>query len=1331
MRAIPDIVKWGLGAAGGLFLLLGLLLFTSPGLAIVGTLVRPLTGGDVTVEGLSGSSPNHLQADAVIISDMQGPWLRIEKAALRWSALAALRNHIAIRDVTAARAVLLRRPVPSGRQSEPTRFDIDHLTLPQMEIAPSVIGRPVTLAATGALHYLTLRQFNADLDVSRRGNRDHYRLAGGIDRDVAQGEAAIHEGDDGFLAELLDLPGLGPVNLSARASGSRGANALAFVLIAGPLRAEGRGTIALAARRADLDVTASAPAMAPRADMRWRSLSVQGQLHGSFDAPVIRAHLALADAKFAGIGARQLTADVTGDGGRASLHGSATGVTLPGSHPDILARAPVIFEAQANLNAPNWPVAFRLDHPQAGLTGDVRARSPLNLHAQLTVPSLAPFAALQGVGLRGSATARLSLAQAGHQLKLTLNGTMDTQGATVIARLLGRAAKLDFAAVVEGADIAASSIRLHGAAIDSEVDGNFRKGVLNYRLALDMSDLSRLLPALRGTLALRGSASGPLARAALSAGGDAQLATKGFARQKVAIDLKATGLPPRDGKLSLTGRFNGAPVTLLAALTQDGTRRAALTARWKSLNAKADIAMPENAGLRGQANLTLARLADIAVFTGNRIAGAAQGKATFRPDGTKTRMATQLAVKSARLDDIAAEDISIEGSVADLFGKPALGGDIAARNISAFGFGGDARAHLSGPMDRLALAVTAGLKDAGGAPIALTTAGTLDMPVQDLSLHALDGSWRGVAVTLDAPVHVDFAGGGLALDHLAAHLGGGQVTAGGRLLPRFSFTADARDIPLEAFKALMPEEGVRGRLFAHAALTGTFAAPQGLVTLEGRDLRAAFSSRSLPPAGIAARALLHGDGATVTASLAAGNTVRLDVKGEAPLAADRIMALHASGTTDLALLDPLVAAAGRRVRGILTLDADIGGSFVAPRINGTGKLAGGDVQDYALGARLQNLEAALEADGARITVTSLAGRAGPGTITGSGSIDLETPGMPVDFRFNARNARPVVSDLFTANLSGDVRVTGPLNDLMAAGSLQIARGEINLPEKFPQDVAVLNVRRRGRAPPPPAPRHRVALDVGVRTSGPIFVRGHGVDAEMGGEIKVGGTLAAPLISGDFRMSRGSYDFAGQRLNFTSGRIGFDGTGLRERLDPSLDFVARTESGGVTAVLRVGGYASAPKITLSSTPQLPQDEVIAHLLFQQSVKQLSPLQLASMAQGIGALGGFGIGGGAGGFNPLGTLRRTVGLDRLSVGSVEGATPGESQTTVEAGRYISPNVYVGVKQNLSGGTRTQVQVDLTRHLKAQATVAAGTEANATQGSSLQDNGSSVGLSYQFEY
>jgi translocation and assembly module TamB len=337
--------------------------------------------------------------------------------------------------------------------------------------------------------------------------------------------------------------------------------------------------------------------------------------------------------------------------------------------------------------------------------------------------------------------------------------------------------------------------------------------------------------------------------------------------------------------------------------------------------------------------------------------------------------------------------------------------------------------------------------------------------------------------------------------------------------------------------------------------------------------------------------------------------------------------------------------------------------------------------------------------------------------------------MPIDIRLEAKDARPIASNLMTASMSGTLALSGGLKSgMILTGRTQVTSGEINLPDSFPPDIAVLDVRRRGQPPPPPPPRQTsVKLDLSIRTTGPVFVRGHGMDAEMGGTIQVSGTSGAPVVSGGLTLNRGTYTVAGQTLDFTSGRIRFDGTGPRSRLDPSLDFTAQTVSGGVTATLNITGYASAPKIALSSTPQLPQDEIVAHLLFQQSVKQLTPLQLASIAQAAAAMGGIG-----GGFNPLGAVRRTLGLDRLSVGSVQGGASGnESQTTVEAGRYVTRNVYVGVKQNLSGGTQTQVQLDITRRLKAQATLSTGTSTVTTQGNALQDNGSSVGLSYQFEY
>jgi translocation and assembly module TamB len=567
---------------------------------------------------------------------------------------------------------------------------------------------------------------------------------------------------------------------------------------------------------------------------------------------------------------------------------------------------------------------------------------------------------------------------------------------------------------------------------------------------------------------------------------------------------------------------------------------------------------------------------------------------------------------------------------------------------------------------------------------------------------------------------------GFAITHLAAHLGGGTLTATGAITPNLSLEAAAQGIRLEDIPGLMPSAGLAGILSARIALSGTIAAPLGHVALTATDLRAAATGNRIAPATVKADIQLAATQAQIDARFQAGDTVDLALTGSAPLSATAAMDMQAKGKLDLALFDPLLAPAGRRARGTLVVDAAITGTPNMPHVTGGAELTGGEIQDYARGFRLSGIAASITAQGTRLTIARLTGRAGDGTLSASGTIDLAAPDLPVAMTLSASNARPMVSDLFSATLNGTLALKGHVRtDLDLSGALDIARGQINLPENFPPEVAVLSVRHRGRpAPPSRTQPGRIRLDVAVRTSGPIFVRGRGIDAVMEGDMHLSGLVTQPQVGGSFHMVRGSYTLGGQTLNFDNGSVTFDGSSVSGRLDPALNFRAHTESGGVTANLTVTGYASAPKIALSSSPSLPQDEIVAHLLFQQSTKQLSPLQLASIAQALAAMGGVG-----GGFDPLATVRQTLGLDRLAVGSAAVAGQAQSQTTVEAGRYLANGIYVGVKQNLAGGTQTQVQVDITRQLKAQATLATGT--SAVPSTTLHDNGSSVGLSYQFEY
>jgi translocation and assembly module TamB len=1325
---LKKVAPWVAGTLGLIVLVLLGLLRTAPGHAAIEWLVAKATGGEVVVVGLDGALPNHLRAARIELHDASGLWLRAERVSLDWNVLPALWNYIAIHRLAADRIAVLRQQQPSNTASTSTiRIDIDALALPNIALGPALVGHPANLTARGSLHYVSRHDLSADMIVTRAGSTDRYVAQGGIVGDVANGRVTVTEGADGLLGQLIGLPGLSPVNLSATASGSRDGNMMAVTLSAGKLSAQGQGTISLADRRADIAFDATAPAMQLNDALGWASLAARGRVTGGFDASDVQAQLRIAGVAAGGFRAGMLLADVTGSGGALDANARLEGLQIPGSAPGLFAGVPVLAHLAANLSEPRRPLRFSLRHPLIGIEGTANTRGQQDAQATLRVPSLAPFGALLGGEVAGAASASLKATVTGDKTTVTLNGDFRSAGTAILARLLGHAT-IDAHAVLLGNDILASRLTLDGTALATRITGEFRAGRLDYKTSLSIKDLSQLTPALVGQAALSGQVTGPVAKALVTASGSADMASKGFARERVDISLHAVGLPqPASAKFTARGRFDKAPLTLNAAVTGRGAARAvALAGDWKSLALRADVAMPESGAMTGQGTLDLKSVGDLEPFTAVAARGAMHLAAKLSAPGGKSTLsvngrATDLAVAGAVLGVA-----RIDGVVADPFLHPTLSLNLDAANFAAQGWTGEGLGTLRGPLDALAMAVTAKLVDPQGAPADLMAGAVLNSGDRGLALNQLKAHWRDETLGLAAPARLQFAAG-LSLDRLALTAGGGTITVSGRIAPKFDIALSAQDIKAETVSLFLPRISVSGTLSATAKLQGTLAAPQGTVILRGRDLRnRVYAVSAATAADLDARAELHGGAATVNATMTAGKSAQLTLSGEAPLQADGTLNLRLKGSADLVLLDPVLAAGGQRVRGLVQIDTAIAGTLSAPQPRGSIILSRGEFQDFSRGIRLHDIEANLKAQKDGIHLLALTARAGSGTVTASGTLDAWSPDMPLDITVQADNARPIVSDLLTAVLTGSARLSGELQgDMVLKGAITVPRAEVTLPQSFPPQVRTLNVRHRGEPPPLP-PKHgtSVTLDLSVRTTGPVTLRGRGIDADLGGNLDISGLAQSPRIGGGFEMRRGTLTLAGQVLGFTTGKITFDGTGVRGRMDPALDFVASQTSGGVTAILTVGGYASLPKIALSSSPQLPQDEVLARLLFQQSAKQLSPLQLAEGAQALASMAGIGSG-----FSPLASLRGGLGLDRLSVGSGSGPTSG---TTVEAGKYISRNIYVGARQGISGGTQAQVQIDLTRNLKAQATVSAGTSATATQGATAaQDSGSSIGLSYQFDY
>jgi autotransporter translocation and assembly factor TamB len=223
------------------------------------------------------------------------------------------------------------------------------------------------------------------------------------------------------------------------------------------------------------------------------------------------------------------------------------------------------------------------------------------------------------------------------------------------------------------------------------------------------------------------------------------------------------------------------------------------------------------------------------------------------------------------------------------------------------------------------------------------------------------------------------------------------------------------------------------------------------------------------------------------------------------------------------------------------------------------------------------------------------------------------------------------------------------------------------------------------------------LDLGVSMPRRVFVRGRGLDSEWAGDLTVTGTADAPVIAGKLNLVRGYLSILTKNFQLRSGTVTLSGG---PDAVPELNIVADHESGDVTVTAKVTGDATNPTVELSSNPYLPEDEIVSRVLFGKNTTQLTPLEAAQLAAAVAELSGA-VGGGPG---ILDFTRELVGVDVLRLDG------GESGGGVEAGKYLTDGVYVGVKKGLTPESdEVRVEVEVTPNISVESETGATGESD----------------------
>ncbi|NML05428.1 translocation/assembly module TamB domain-containing protein [Sphingomonas sp. G-3-2-10] len=576
-------------------------------------------------------------------------------------------------------------------------------------------------------------------------------------------------------------------------------------------------------------------------------------------------------------------------------------------------------------------------------------------------------------------------------------------------------------------------------------------------------------------------------------------------------------------------------------------------------------------------------------------------------------------------------------------------------------------------------------------------------------LVAVDGKGGGVGFRTpkDAPARITFEGSTYKLMPTRIAFDRGSARIAGTYGAGLTFQTRVDSMDLALANVFIPGLGIGGT--ATGSLDFSQPTPSSFPTANGRIEISNFTRASLAQVSVPVNMVFIGkltqDGGDARALIRRGNTtVGRMVATLSPLGPsagswqERLLAAPLSGGVryngPAAVIFSLAGFANQQVDGPIGIAADFSGRVRAPDFSGVVRASNLTYENETYGTRLSKLSIDGRFNDDSLIIDSMNAVAGSGTVKASGTIGLSSDaGFPMNITADLDNARLARSDALSATATGKITITGGPNGGKIAGTLDIPNARYEVIRQGAADVAELTgVRRKSDVFKTPEQRAQAAamgrfdLDLRIRAENELFINGMGLESEWRANIFVRGTSASPQITGNATLVRGTYEFAGKRFTVNRGTIRFGGGNT---YNPTIDISATTNAEGVTAILNITGTAQAPRIAFTSTPALPQEEVLSRILFGSTVTNLSATEAIQLAASLNALRGSG-----GGLNPLGQLRSAVGIDRLRILAADD-TSGRG-TALAAGQYITDDIYVEVITDARGFTATQLEIALSRAL-----------------------------------
>jgi translocation and assembly module TamB len=367
-----------------------------------------------------------------------------------------------------------------------------------------------------------------------------------------------------------------------------------------------------------------------------------------------------------------------------------------------------------------------------------------------------------------------------------------------------------------------------------------------------------------------------------------------------------------------------------------------------------------------------------------------------------------------------------------------------------------------------------------------------------------------------------------------------------------------------------------------------------------------------------------------------------------------------------------------RVDGQVAVRMQASGTVADPRLSGT--ITGDRIQLRAVGPGLDLRDGRLRAtlDGTRFRLDEFELKAGKGRITATGAAELAGGLRSVDLQARAEHAQILLAPQWSAIIDGNGRLGFRDRRITLDGKFSLDEGRYDLGSKrkpeLGNDVVVRSAKTEPAAKTASLP---VQLDIGIELKDKLTVRGNGLDALLGGSLRITSKGAGLSAIGDVRTVRGNYSVFGQQLEIERGTVAFAGP----LTDPGLDLRASRKIQTVEVGVEVTGSLQRPSVKLFSVPDMSDTDRLTWLALGRDPAGNDRAQMAVLQAAVLSLNS------SGGKPVQRQIAEGVGLDELGFATGESGTLG----VVALGKKLTDQLSIRLEQTLGGTAGSLLRMD----------------------------------------